>query len=74
MKTFDRILILSLVVGVWALVLKPTPINAHGGVSTQWWDSVFVPYMNGVEAKLDKVIEDVEELDSKIRSHKIRDH
>jgi hypothetical protein len=29
MKTLDRLLILTLVVGVWALVLKPSNINAH---------------------------------------------
>ncbi len=30
MKIIDRLLILTLAVGVWALVLKPSPIEAHG--------------------------------------------
>ena len=29
MKNLDRILVLVLAVGVWALVLKPTTITAH---------------------------------------------
>ena len=30
MRTFDRIMIVALVLGVWALVLKPDVISAHG--------------------------------------------
>ena len=30
MKTFDRVVLVVLALGIWALVLKPSDITAHG--------------------------------------------
>ena len=30
MRTFDRVVLVVLALGIWALVLKPTELTAHG--------------------------------------------
>ena len=30
MRTFDRVVLVVLALGIWALVLKPTDLTAHG--------------------------------------------
>ena len=79
MKIIDRLLILTLAVGVWALVLKPSPLEAHGGVSHEWFTNTFHPWVREMNREINQLLEDVEKLkrseaEDDLRRHKMYDH